>query len=182
MQNNLDKNAFVEGANSHHSGYTCRDNSSTLSIIYFNTRSLVPKFDELCLVVESHSPYVVSIVESWLCDDIPDSEIHIPGYQLLCNDRNRHGGGVLMYINNSFTVEELPSFHLSTLEILPVVVRYLNFKCCITAFYRPPSSPVSIFDTLTSFLASLSISQVSHFVLLGDFNVNIRNPSHTRPT
>ena len=35
----------------------------------------------------------------------------------------------------------------SNLEILPVIVRHLNFKFCIAAFYRPANSPSSIFDT-----------------------------------
>ena len=74
--------------------------------------------------------------------------------------------------------EVLPSHHFSNLEILPVVVRHLNFKFCIAAFYRPPNSPSSIFDTLSSFITSLSIPQFSNFILLGDFNVNLSNPSH----
>ena len=139
---------------------------------------LVPKFDELSLLVEVHNPDIVSIVESWLCDDIPDAEIRIQGYNILRKDRNRHGGGVLMYIKDQFITEILPQHCVNNLEILPVVVRHSNFKFCITAFYRPPSSPVSIFDILTSFLAFLDISQFSHFILLGDFNINLRNSSH----
>ena len=49
---------------------------------------------------------------------------------------------------------------------------------CIAAFYCPPNSPSSIFDTLSSFITSLSIPQFSNFILLGDFNVNLSNPSH----
>ena len=45
--------------------------------MYFNARSVVPKFDELCLLVELHNPDIISIVESWLCADIPDDEICI---------------------------------------------------------------------------------------------------------
>ena len=149
-----------------------RNNVDDLSIMYFNARSLFPKFDELSLLVESHNPDIISIVEPWLCADIPDDEICIQGYNIFRRDRNRHGGGVLMYIRNHFTT------HFSNLEILPVVVRHLNLSFCIAAFYRPPSSSAFIFDTLSSFLASLNIPHFSHFVLLGDFNVNLRNSSH----
>ncbi len=75
-----------------------RDDNDTISILYFNARSLVPKLDELSAVIEAHNPDVVSIVESWLCADIPDSELYIPGYQIFRKDRHRHGGGVLLYI------------------------------------------------------------------------------------
>ena len=67
------------------------------SIVYYNARSLLPKFDELCTICATCKPDVVCLVESWLCDDISDNEIKIPGYQLYRLDRNRHGGGVLMY-------------------------------------------------------------------------------------
>jgi len=55
-----------------------RDSNEKLLILYFNARSLIPKLDELCALVEIHNPDVISIVESWLCADIPDNEISIP--------------------------------------------------------------------------------------------------------
>ena len=59
--------------------------------------SLLPKFDELiCTICATCKPDMVCLVESWLCDDINDNEIKIPRYQHRL-DRNRHGGGVLMY-------------------------------------------------------------------------------------
>ena len=76
-------------------------NAGTLSILYFNARSLIPKFDELCLLVEIHQPDIVCIVETWLDHNISDNEIHIPGFQLYRLDRNCHGGGVLMYAQHN---------------------------------------------------------------------------------
>ena len=60
----------------------------------------MPKFDQLCLYVESHNPNIICIVETWLSDDIPDHEIGIPEYQLFQQDHNRHGGGVLLCIRD----------------------------------------------------------------------------------
>ena len=51
-------------------------------------------------------------------------------------------------------------------------------KFCIALFYRPPSSDVQIFSHLFSFLESLSPSQFSTFLLLGDFNINFLKPHH----
>ena len=36
--------------------------------------------------------------ESKLDHSITDGEIHIPGYVIIRKDRNRHGGGVALYI------------------------------------------------------------------------------------
>ena len=43
------------------------------------------------------------IVESWLSGDISDDEITflISGYSFVRLDRNRHGGGILIYIRSS---------------------------------------------------------------------------------
>ena len=103
----------------HHTGP--RPNSS-LKILYYNARSLLPKFDELLISADIHCPDVICITESWLCHDIQDSEIQIPGYQLVRLDRNRHGGGVLMYVLYKFIVKLLPSPYPS----LPRVAHFYN--------------------------------------------------------
>ena len=41
------------------------------------------------------------LTETHLDDSIKDSEIALPGFCVFRNDRNRHGGGVLMYIHQS---------------------------------------------------------------------------------
>ena len=156
---------------------TCTKKNNLL-IVYFNARSLIPKLDELCAIVETHNPDVVSIVESWLCADIPDNEISIPGYHVFRKDRHRHGGGVLLYIKDMFVVRELATDNCNGLEILPIEISFLKFSFCITVFYRPPDSQGFIFDTLCNFLASLRLYQFSHFVLIGDFNVNMNNHDH----
>ena len=76
---------------------------SLLKILYFNTRSLFPKFDELVIVIHTHVPDVC-ITESWLCPEIQESEVSLPGYQLLWLNRDRYGGGVIMYISYKFTM------------------------------------------------------------------------------
>ncbi len=75
-----------------------------MSIMYFNARSLVPKFDELCAIVQSSRPDIICIVESWLCSDIENKEIDIPGYVLHRLDRNRQGGGVVLYTSTDLDV------------------------------------------------------------------------------
>ncbi len=61
--------------------------NDSLNILYYNARSLVPKLDELALLIDTHNPDVVCIVETWLSDDIPDTEIGFPGFQVYRLDR-----------------------------------------------------------------------------------------------
>ena len=110
-------------------------------IVYYNARSLLPKFDELiCTICATCKPDIVCLVESWLCDDINDNEIKIPRYELHHLDRNRHGGGILMYASEQLIVNPL-SLCGSNLELLPLSVELLDQCNCISIFYRPPSSP-----------------------------------------
>jgi len=43
-------------------------------------------------------PDIVCITETWLCNDICELESSIPGYTCIRCDRNRHGGGVALFI------------------------------------------------------------------------------------
>ena len=52
--------------------------------------------------------HIFAIAETWLSSDIFDSELIIPGYNLFCCDRDRHGGGVAIYVHSSLTVSLIP--------------------------------------------------------------------------
>ena len=41
------------------------------------------------------------LVETWHSGDVLDREVSIPNYTIVTLDRNRHGGGVAMYIQDS---------------------------------------------------------------------------------
>ena len=110
-----------------------------LVVTYYNARSLLPKIDHLCALVATDMPDVVCIVETWLDSSISNIEIALPGYTIVRLDRNRHGGGVLMYIHSSLHFSIITSGPLS-LEflLLSVVHKNCNVKeiFFIALFYR----------------------------------------------
>ena len=144
-------------------------NSKDVFIMYFNCRSLIPRLDELNAICQANKPDVVCLVEIWLSTDIFDSELFIPNYTIVRHDRNRHGGGVALYVCNSVLCKSLMCGP-ADLELLIVSLCKGKFKLCLGVFYRPPSSPPDIFDNLCELLLSVDLS---HFVLIGDFNVNL---------
>ena len=79
----------------------CKDKHST-RIIYFNVRSLLPKIDDLRIICSVYLPDVICVVETWLDPNIDDSEIIIQGYCVHRVDRNRHGGGILVFIKDVY--------------------------------------------------------------------------------
>ena len=59
--------------------------------------------DELKILITIHSMDVLTVSETWLDINVLDSEIDLPGYNLLTKDRkNRSGGGIATFIKNTF--------------------------------------------------------------------------------
>ena len=136
----------------------------------------MPKVDELHLLCHSE-PGVICVVETWLCDEIANSEI-FSDYSVVRLDMNRHGGGVaFLFHQSSFKVLLRGGPH--NLEFLATSISTAPMfqPICICLFYCPPSSPVVIFDHLCSTLLSVNPAHFAHFVLIGDFNVDY-SPDH----
>ena len=108
-------------------------NNNFCTILYYNARSLLPKLDHLFLSVMTHSPHIICVVETWLGSEINSSEIDIPGFKLYRKDRNRQGGGILMYIADFMTVSPFPDPD-PQLELLALSVRNNNFKLNLCLF------------------------------------------------
>ena len=111
--------------------------------------------------------------------DISDTEIYIPGFKIFRRDRNRHGGGILIFVKDILVCTTVPFQYanpsLPSIEFLPLYIEFCNHKFCISTFYRPPSSGVAYFDALFEAIESLNTVNYSNFVLLGDFNINFCN-------
>ena len=148
-----------------------------LSILYFNARSILPKFDELQAVCLTLDPDIICITETWLSSDIEDQEIVLSGYYSCRLDRNRHGGGLVIFYRSTLGYKPVLSGS-NDLELSIVSFHKDNCKVCIALFYRPPSSPFCTFDNFCTILHSLDPALLSNFVLLGDFNIDFYNPHH----
>jgi hypothetical protein len=130
--------------------------------MYFSARSILPKSDELRILVEDNNPDVICITESWLSQETCNAEISIPGFLLYRHDRDRHGGGILMYVKECIQVKTLP--HCPDLELLALSLYNGNSRVCLLLFYRPPSSSVEIFSQVSAYFDSLCITQFSNFI------------------
>ena len=143
-------------------------------VYYSNCRSLFPKIDHLRATAVSATPSIIALCETWLDQTIPDSALFIPNFHLIRRDRNRHGGGLALYVS-----DDIPSTcicqHLS-LELLIVELKFKQGPLTLALYYRPPSS-ASDFVDLEDAILSLSPSQLKSCLLLGDFNVDLSNKS-----
>lgn len=91
-----------------------------LNIIHMNIRSLLPKIDEVRLIARETKASCICLTETWLRDTIFDSEVSIDNYVIQRKDRNRHGGGVCLYIRNGIAFNSRSDLDHDELESLCV--------------------------------------------------------------
>lgn len=78
-----------------------------------NVHRLYNKHDSARELLYKSSLHVLAITESWLTQDVSESEIYIDGYTVVRKDRvstrKLQGGGIILYIKNSinYTVRSL---------------------------------------------------------------------------
>ena len=79
------------------------------------------------------------MAESKIDDTIPSNLITIPGYhEPLRRDRNRNGGGVLVYIAENLIFNQQKNLQSHNYEHIWVDIQLGNEKLAINALYRPP--------------------------------------------
>ena len=93
----------------------CRRGTVIPSFFLSNVRSLCNKMDELQQLMVKNIDFLSSLVlclmETWLCDLIPDATLQLPGFQLVTADRDTalsgktKGGGICFYINSGWCVD-----------------------------------------------------------------------------
>ena len=147
-----------------------------INLLHFNARSLLPKLDNLKLECIVSNPHIVCISETWLDSTITDNELTINNYNLVRLDRNRHGGGIAVYVHVDFTYHAIFTGNCN-FECIVLSITINLCKLCICLLYRPPSSSFEVLNSLHDVLCNLDVSLFSHFILVGDFNVDFLSPN-----
>ena len=65
-------------------------------------------------------PSIIALTETWLSNVLGSSEISISGYQYFRRDRNRHGGGLALYVHDDVSVSNFyyhPDIELISADI-----------------------------------------------------------------
>ena len=152
-----------------------------LHIVHVNIRSLLPHLDELKLTILKLNPDAIAVSETWLDHSVMDSEIEIDGYQALRYDRNRHGGGVIIYSRNSYQATK--NLNISTngsyVETIWTELNHKSFPfpLLLGCFYRPPSTPLTSVNQLFSEIET-ALSCYRNVILCGDANINVSDCSN----
>ena len=136
--------------------------------VCLNSRSILPKRNDLFAYLSSHKVDILAIVETFLDSTILDAEVCLPSYVVFRRDRTRHGGGVLLMVREDLQVSQRPDLDLFCDELLWLEVVTSLGPLLFGVYYHPPSQSVSDLLSLNNCLLSIAKYPI---ILCGDFNV-----------
>ena len=113
-----------------------------LVVAHWNINSILTegRLGELTENVNELKAKIVVLSETKLDETIPNSLIAIPGFhEPIRSDRNRHGGGCLIYIAQMFTYRQQKQLQSKHFENISVDVRVNDEIYSINCYYRPPN-------------------------------------------
>ena len=114
------------------------------TMVTANVRSMVNKREEIAMCIAENKPDVVALTETWLTEEVADSDIAIDGYNMCRLDRSESRyGGVLLYARKDIQLTEMSIQHtvgikcetLVCLAKLPHGPSYI-----IVVVYRSPNN------------------------------------------
>lgn len=148
-----------------------------------NINSLSKHIDELVVLMHSKPLDILAINESKLDHTVSNNSVALSGYNLERRDRDKHGGGVCVYLRNSINYKRRTDLEDSNLEMIVLEISKPNSKpFLITTWYRPPKSSLELFDKFELFLNKVD-GKFKEIYILGDLNCNFQsNPpeNHTK--
>lgn len=82
-----------------------------------------------------------------LIDSFSKDEISIAGYHVISKDRNRYGGGVVLYVRETIPFTERNDLLTCLLEMICVEsITPCRKLFLVRTWYRPPNSDIQVFD------------------------------------
>ena len=152
--------------------------SDKITLMSYNVNSVphnLENFLDVELMGNISNIDVFALCETKLNNDI-ENLYNLENFKLYTNNRNRHGGGVALYINNRFKKCMLrDDLELKTpdFETLFVEIDNNNSKLLCGSVYRPPNGNLNNFLELLSDLLDKIASENKKCYIMGDLNINL---------
>ena len=141
---------------------------------HLNINSIRNKFDTLDNVVKAFDIFLIS--ESKLDNTFPINQFAVGGYKVFRRDRNRFGGGLILYINENIPCKPLSNHPMfSDLELMAFELHQSKRKRLFLGIYKPPSQNDIEFLIRISLILDYYLPTYENFVVIGDFNLPVEN-------
>ena len=141
-----------------------------MHIIHLNVNSLLGKLDQIREMFHDGKVDILTFSETKLDDSVTDVQIEIENYSVIRNDRNRHGGGVCMYVNSRLSYITRPELTHEAIETVWIEIIGKQTKpVLVCTIYRPPGQN-DFYDILEGCMSKVDGGET---VLIGDWNTDM---------
>eukprot|EP00112_Aurelia_sp_Birch-Aquarium-sp1_P020436 Seg527.9 transcript_id=Seg527.9/GoldUCD/mRNA.D3Y31 product="Retrovirus-related Pol polyprotein from type-1 retrotransposable element R1" pseudo=true protein_id=Seg527.9/GoldUCD/D3Y31 len=163
--NNIKKNEIFAGLNTQMS-------IQGLRVAHINCRSLLGKFSEIQMLLQTCKIDVLGITESHLNERIIDNEIAISGYDMRrCDRTHKKGGGYVVYFREDLNVLPREDLRDRNLEGTWVEVIQKSQRVLIGTVYRAPDDS-KFYENVDGFISKVW-SKRKNIIIMGDFNSDL---------
>ena len=129
--------------------------------------------EEIRHILPENNIPILTLCETRLDDSITNAEISVQGYRSVRRDRNRCGGGLIVYIHESLNFTERKDLHATSLELVCIQIDLPHQKPFIfISWYRPPDCNIHVFDLFEEVLQNVEATSLD-YVLMGDLNCDL---------
>jgi hypothetical protein len=91
--------------------------------------------------------------QKWITVYLIMNYIYLGRYDIIRKDRNRYGGGVVLYVRDNIPFSERKDLISKDVEMVCIEINMPYKKSLlINAWYRPPNSDINFFDEYAEFL------------------------------
>ena len=111
-----------------------------------------------------------------------DACVNIDGYSMIRRDRNRNGGGIIVYVKKNIMFKVREELLDNDLEMLVQIERQKQKPLLVCVWYRPPNSSDCLFDKINNVFDKIETLNLE-VIFLGDLNCDVssKNPNaHTK--
>ena len=142
---------------------------------YLNINSLRNKIVHLREILRISPLEILCIDETKLDSSFPDKQFEINEYQFppYRRDRNRNGGGKMVFIKQGIINKRLSNLETIKSETICIEIVIAKIKWCILFIYRPPdrTNKNVFFQEVTDTLNNI-VKHYDHVMLVGDVNID----------
>ena len=150
------------------------DNAKSIIVGHLNINSIRNKFIFAESIAKAFDLFLIS--ESKLDSSFPMNQFHIFDFKVFRLDRNRFGGGLILYINENIPcrpLNDLPTF--PNLELIAIEIHQNKRRWLFIGIYKPPSKSEREFTNRLSSIIDYYSPKYENLILIGDFNLSIEN-------
>ena len=95
-----------------------------LKIGCLHIRGLLSKIDDMKMILDECNVDILGVCETFIDSNVADNEIGIDEYSIVKKNRNRHGGGVLLYVKDGIDYSEITELSSEQVESVWIKLMY----------------------------------------------------------